>query len=166
MVTAQLDERAARRSPASPARGGRHLSLVVAVGPPDGGPRAVVRPGGGLRPVRAGCAGRRPGSARVAGPVAPPLRLTRRGRRLVAGLLIAGGIALAAAVGGAVFGGGSDGLRLAGDSSVVVRSGDTLWSIAGSAAPEEDPRAVVDAIVALNGLEGVGLVPGQVLQLP
>jgi nucleoid-associated protein YgaU len=81
------------------------------------------------------------------------------------------GLAAAIAVGtallvAALLDGGSGGLRLAGDSSVVVQSGDTLWSIAVTVAPERDTRAVVDAIVAANHLPGVDLVPGQVLQLP
>jgi nucleoid-associated protein YgaU len=97
--------------------------------------------------------------------VSPALRLTRRGRRLVAGLCVAAGIGLAMVV-AAVAGPDPGGLRLAGDSSVVVRSGDTLWSIAVDLAPEEDPRAVVHALVEVNGLDGVGLVPGQVLELP
>lgn len=96
---------------------------------------------------------------------APPLRLTRRGRRFVAGLSVATGLVVAALT-AAVVDGGAGGLQLAGDSSVVVRPGDTLWSIAVDAAPEEDTRAVVDAIMVVNGLEGVGLAPGQVLQLP
>jgi nucleoid-associated protein YgaU len=94
-----------------------------------------------------------------------PLRLTRRGRRLVAGLSIGAGLGIAV-LAGAVDDADSGALRLAGDSSVVVQSGDTLWSIAAQAAPGEDTRAVVDAIMAVNDLSGVGLVPGQVLQLP
>ncbi|MFC7573277.1 LysM peptidoglycan-binding domain-containing protein [Klenkia terrae] len=57
-------------------------------------------------------------------------------------------------------------LELAGRSSVVVHSGDTLWSIAEAVAPDTDPRVVVDAIQEANGLSGAGLVPGQVLVLP
>ncbi|WP_448616074.1 LysM peptidoglycan-binding domain-containing protein [Modestobacter sp. URMC 112] len=94
-----------------------------------------------------------------------PLRLTRRGRRVVAALSVAAGIAVALAA-TAVVGGSPGGLQPVGDSSVVVRSGDTLWSIAGDVAPEEDRRAVVDAIVEVNDLDGVGIVPGQLLQLP
>jgi nucleoid-associated protein YgaU len=136
--------------------------------------REVVRPGRaalavGPRPVRVGCAGagvvgsagRRAGSHRPA----PPLRLTRRGRRLVAALSIAVGIGIAV-LAAAVLDGSAGGLRLAGDSSVVVQSGDTLWSIAVTVGPERDTRAVVHAIMAANDLPGVGLVPGQVLQLP
>jgi LysM repeat protein len=62
--------------------------------------------------------------------------------------------------------GADEGLHLAGVSSVVVEPGDTLWSIAVSVADGEDVRVVIDRIQELNGLEGSGLVPGQVLQLP
>lgn len=97
-----------------------------------------------------------------------PLRLTRRGRRVVAGLVLVGGLGFAVLVGSAVLGGGAvaPGLALAGESSVVVQPGDTLWSIASDIAPEEDPRGVVDALQEANGLEGSSLVPGQVLLVP
>lgn len=124
-------------------------------------PVLVLVPGAGVdRGARGVAAGRAAGVRRP-----PPLRLTRRGRRLVAGLSLATGLGVAALT-ATVVDGGAGGLQLAGDSSVVVQSGDTLWSIAADAAPEEDTRAVVDAIMAVNGLDGVGLVPGQVLQLP
>lgn len=84
---------------------------------------------------------------------------------MVAALSVATGIGVALAT-GAGLGGGPGGLKPVGDSSVVVRSGDTLWSIAGDVAPEEDRRSVVDAIVEVNDLDGVGIVPGQRLQLP
>jgi Tfp pilus assembly protein FimV len=139
--------------------------------PPARRPVLTLVPGGGAdrgavqarpdRGTRRAADGRAAGARRPA----PPLRLTRRGRRLVAGLSVATGLGVAV-LGVAVADGGSGGLQLAGDSSVVVRSGDTLWSIAADAAPEEDVRAVVDAIIAVNDLPGVGLVPGQVLQLP
>jgi nucleoid-associated protein YgaU len=93
------------------------------------------------------------------------VRLTRRGRRLVAVLVLAAG------VGGAVLGrevlAPDSGLRLAGESSVVVEPGDTVWSIAGEVAgPGEDVRTVVHAIVELNGLDDAVVVSGQVLELP
>ena len=64
---------------------------------------------------------------------------------------------------------GADGgeLQLAGERSVVVEPGDTVWSIAGEVAgADQDVRTVVDAIEELNDLEGSALVPGQVLALP
>jgi LysM repeat protein len=70
-------------------------------------------------------------------------------------------------VGSTLSGDGGSGLRLAGETSVVVGHGDTLWSIAaGIAGDEEDVRAVVSDIRALNGLSDASLVPGQVLVLP
>jgi LysM repeat protein len=48
----------------------------------------------------------------------------------------------------------------------VVRSGDTVWSIAQDAVPGRDPRPVVDAILESNGLDAGALVPGQVLVIP
>jgi hypothetical protein len=94
-----------------------------------------------------------------------PLRLTRRGRRLVAVLSLAVGLAVAGGV-TTVLDGPDSGLQLAGQSSVVVEPGDTLWSIAREVAPQEDTRAVVDALSEVNGLGDTVLIPGQVLQLP
>jgi Tfp pilus assembly protein FimV len=49
---------------------------------------------------------------------------------------------------------------------VVVREGDTLWSIARQIRPDTDPRVTVDAIVDSNGVEAGALVPGQSLVVP
>jgi LysM domain len=49
---------------------------------------------------------------------------------------------------------------------VVVRDGDTLWSIAQRMRPDADPRATVDAIVRTNGVQAGALVPGQSLTVP
>jgi nucleoid-associated protein YgaU len=78
---------------------------------------------------------------------------------------LASGVALGSWLGPLVSGGGG-GLRLVGESTVVVRAGDTLWSIASAVDGERDVRAVVDEIQALNGLRGAELVPGQTLLLP
>lgn len=51
-------------------------------------------------------------------------------------------------------------------TAYLVRSGDTLWSIAERLAPGADPRPVVDAIAAANGVDAGGLVPGQMLLIP
>ncbi|NEK86757.1 LysM peptidoglycan-binding domain-containing protein [Blastococcus saxobsidens] len=99
------------------------------------------------------------------GAQAPRLRLTARGRRLVAVLVLAAGVGVVA-LADSLLGGGTGGLELMGTSSVTVERGDTLWSIAGSVAGERDVREVVDRIQELNGLDSAAIEPGQVLHLP
>jgi nucleoid-associated protein YgaU len=94
------------------------------------------------------------------------LRLTRRGRHLAIVIALAAGVALGSWLSPLMNGGGRDGLQLAGETSVVVQGGDTLWSIASSVAGDADVRSVVDEIQRLNHLDGTVLLPGQVLQLP
>jgi nucleoid-associated protein YgaU len=106
------------------------------------------------------------GPDRGASPERTPVRLTARGRRLVAALGLAFGVGAAALVGSALPGSSASTLHLAGQSSVVVRAGDTVWSIATSVAGDRDVRVVVDRIQALNGLHGSAITPGQVLRLP
>ncbi len=48
----------------------------------------------------------------------------------------------------------------------LVRSGDTLWSIARHLSPGEDPRPFVDALAEANGVDPGSLVPGQALVVP
>jgi predicted Zn-dependent protease len=52
-------------------------------------------------------------------------------------------------------------------TSVVVRSGDTLWSLA---APHTSPGAsvqdTIDRIASVNHLEGATIVPGERLVIP
>lgn len=106
-------------------------------------------------------------AARPVGQAGPaPMRLTARGRRLVASLGLAAGVGAAALVAGVAHGSGGDGLQLVGQTSVVVHQGDTLWSIAASVAGDDDVRDVVDRIREVNGLRGSDLIPGQVLALP
>jgi hypothetical protein len=98
---------------------------------------------------------------------APVLRLTRRGRMLLAAVSV---IIFGSAV--AVLG-----LRVAGvlepgpDFSrtvpVQVAPGQTLWSIAQSTNPSQDPAIVVEKIADLNKLaSSADVVPGQTLQIP
>ena len=135
---------------------------------------AGMQQGAGAAPVSA-----RPSSARVTPAVAhrpaatrgdrtrSGLRLTARGR-VVAVVLAASGAFGLGAVAGAVPRGRPDTreLRLAGDSSVVVESGDTLWSIATAVAGDGDVRPVVDGLRVLNDLDSSRILPGQVLRLP
>lgn len=128
-----------------------------AAGPAGPAGRPPVVAASAVRPVRGGCAVR--GEA-------PRLRLTRRARRLRAVLILALGLVVGSWLGAVVAGGDGAALHLVGESSVVVESGDSLWSIASSVAGESDVRGVVDRIQELNGLEGTVLVPGQVLRVP
>ncbi len=50
--------------------------------------------------------------------------------------------------------------------TLVVQPGDSLWAIARRAEPSVDPRAMVDAIAAANGIGASALVPGQRLVVP
>ena len=49
---------------------------------------------------------------------------------------------------------------------VTVTPGDTLWSIAGQAAPDRDPRDVIEEIRQLNDMTGDELPIGVVLRVP
>jgi LysM repeat protein len=90
------------------------------------------------------------------------VRLTRRGRAVVVllALALAGfGVVLAAPA--------SQAADPAGPApTVVVRSGDTLWSIAARYAPGGDPFATIDEIRRLNGLTGYTIPVGVRLTLP
>lgn len=50
--------------------------------------------------------------------------------------------------------------------TMVVRPGDTLWSIARRIQPGMDPRKTVYEIKKLNELQSVNLRPGQTLMIP
>ncbi len=142
----------ARPVPAS--RPGPATRPIPAIRPVPGPRVPVPRSRDPIGPDR-----RRPGGDRS-------VRLTRRGRLLLVVLSLAVGLAIGALVGSWLGGGTHGALRLAGDSSVVVQSGDTLWSVATSVAGDDDVRDVVEQIRQLNHLDGTVLQPGQVLRLP
>jgi LysM repeat protein len=50
--------------------------------------------------------------------------------------------------------------------TVTVQPGQSLWSIAGSLAPDRDARDVVADIVQLNNLSAGPVIPGQQLFVP
>jgi len=93
-----------------------------------------------------------------------PLRLTRRGRVVIAVaafLLACSGVV---AAGGAQAGAPHRGVEV---TRHVVEPGETLWALAGSvASPREDLRDVVAEIEKLNDLDGAGLRAGEQLLLP
>jgi LysM repeat protein len=97
-------------------------------------------------------------------PASPPLRLTRRGRAVVLGLLV-----LLASVASAVL--FTTASRAAGDPAapaptITVRPGETLWDIAAEATPHRNGWAAVDEIRRLNHLGGNDVQAGQILVLP
>jgi hypothetical protein len=101
------------------------------------------------------------GAIAVGAPVRP-VRLTRRGRvvALVVLLVLATVlVALAAAPGEAADPAGPL-------PTTVVAPGDTLWSVAGHAAPGRDRFQIIDEIRRLNGIRDYTVHPGQRLILP
>lgn len=102
-------------------------------------------------------------------PAAKPttrLRMTKRGRRVLIGL-IALPIVIAAFT-AALNSGGAVATGEAGANDftyVTVSQGESLWQLAQEIAPTKDPRDVVAEIVALNNLQGE-LQPGQKIALP
>jgi LysM domain len=99
----------------------------------------------------------------------PPLRLTRRGRIVVAVaavLLVTVISLLAAGVAQATSHRPSPRAARQNLVQVVVRPGQTLWSVAESADPDQDTRVVVQQIVDLNSLSGPTVSAGQPLWVP
>jgi LysM repeat protein len=97
------------------------------------------------------------------------LRLTVRGRRALAVLAaLPAVVALSVAVvsGGSALASRDTGVAGESFTTVTVSSGETLWSIAESVAPQADPRDVVDSIVRLNALDSVMVQAGQSLSIP
>jgi len=152
---------AAVRAPMSPPAPARVATRPRAAGPVPGA--APARPARHARVVRPA---RRPaGHGRV--------RLTRRGRLVVWALaaLTAAAVLIPVwllAAGGAQA--ANHGLPPAavhaGLRQVVVRPGQTLWSIAMAAEPTADPRVVTQEIIQVNALSSQVLVPGESLWVP
>ena len=109
-----------------------------------------------------------PGSGRAGG-----VRLTRRGRVVLAAFAVVVSTAMVTLFWLSVAGGAqaaSHGLRpgaaYQGMTQVVVRPGQTLWSIASRAEPAADPRLVIQQIIQVNGLNGSVIQPGESLWVP
>lgn len=101
-------------------------------------------------------------------PVAP-LRLTRRGRVVVAmaaALLVTMVSLLLAGVAQATNNGPSPRAGRENLVQVIVRPGQSLWSVAESADPDQDTRAVIQQIIDLNSLTGDTVFAGQRLWVP
>jgi nucleoid-associated protein YgaU len=126
----------------------------------------------GVRPVRA--VRPRPGAINEAkrsrdAAARRGLRLTRRGRVVVAvtATLVAGGLCVAGATAAQATSGAASAHGAAGAAEqVVVRPGDTLWSIAKSADPGADTQTIVQQMLQVNRLAGAHIAPGQHLWVP
>ena len=101
------------------------------------------------------------------------VRLTRRGRIVVA-VFMMGAMVLVAVLAWLA---GTARADAAGSGSppaavyhslraVVVRPGQSLWEIAAQAAPSADPRGVIQEIIDVNALSGMSVQPGQRLWVP
>ena len=110
---------------------------------------------------------RAPGPAPRGAAAPGTLRLTVRGRRVVVAIALSGALGLGAVAGSVLPHELRESeLRLAGESTIVVESGDTLWSIAAMLAGDGDVRAVVHRLRVLNDLDSSVIRRGQVLRLP
>ena len=121
------------------------------------GPEPTSRP----HPAHAHATRPQPGSA--------PLRLTRRGRIVVAvaaALLLAALSLVIAASAQATNHPLPPRAAQQGLTQVTVRPGQSLWSVAESADPHADTRVVIQQIIELNGLTGNVVFTGQRLWVP
>jgi LysM domain len=118
-------------------------------------------------PVMTGQA--RPRAILQGSPRAGSLRLTRRGRVVAAALaaLLITGLSLVAAVSAEATSHPAPPSAVRQSLvQVVVRPGQSLWSVAESADPAADTRLVVQRIIDLNGLTSDAIQPGQQLWVP
>ncbi len=135
---------------------------------------AVTRPcSSGTRPRQSGAAHParrvRRDVAHHPAPLGAALRLTRRGRAVaaaVAALLVTLVSLLAAGAAQATNHALPPGAARQNLVQVIVRPGQSLWSVAESTDPNQDTRAVVQQIVDLNALSGDVVFAGQQLWVP
>jgi len=123
------------------------------------------------QPTSAQPASAQPASAQPASaqPASVPLRLTRRGRVVVAVaavlLLAVLSLVIAASAQATSHPVSSPGTQQS-LAQVTVRPGQSLWSVAEAADPNADTRVVIQRVVELNGLTGNVVFAGQRLWVP
>ena len=102
-------------------------------------------------------------SGQVLRPAQPGIKLTVRGRRLVALLAL---LPIVAAF--LLIGTHSAQAETAMPATAIIKieAGQTLWDVAVAIAPNEDPRATIWTIKALNGLATSEVQAGQALVVP
>ena len=97
-------------------------------------------------------------------PGARGVRLTRRGRLCLALLTLGLTAGVVTATGQGAVATSEPGATATGVH--VVRSGETLWSIAHDVAPGADPRETVARIMDLNGMGSASVSAGRALVVP
>jgi len=102
-------------------------------------------------------------SGQVLRPAQPGIKLTVRCRRLVALLAL---LPIVAAF--LLIGTRSAQAETAMPTTAIIKieAGQTLWDVAVAIAPNEDPRATIWTIKALNGLQTSEVQAGQALVVP
>ena len=162
----------ARRSPA-----GSLISIqqVTGTAPPAGaGAERIARAAGPARPVparlgRPVLVGRPVSAPRAPGGVpSRRIRLTRRGRIVVAALAVVAACGLFVAAASAAQASSPAAAHAATGSGqrIIVQPGSTLWSIAENADPHADARIVVQEMLRANRLKTADITAGQRLWVP
>jgi Tfp pilus assembly protein FimV len=95
-----------------------------------------------------------------------PLRLTRRGKRLI----IAAALGLVLVISAPAITSLAEATNQSAapeqiSALITIQPGDTLWEIAGRIAPDRDPREVIWELKQLNPLPA-GLIAGDQLRIP
>jgi LysM repeat protein len=119
------------------------------------------------RPEPASRSSARPEPARDRA-AAAPLRLTRRGRVVVAvaAALLLAALSLVIAASAQAMNHPVPRTAQQGLTQVIVRPGQSLWSVAENADPDADTRVVIQQIIELNSLTGDVVFAGQRLWVP
>jgi hypothetical protein len=105
--------------------------------------------------------------ARATSARAPRLRITARGRRVVATLVAIPLALIAVVIGVNATGAVATQAPVVNSFTYVsVEPGQSLWQVAEQLAPTADPREVVADIVSLNQLPSADVAAGQKLAIP
>jgi nucleoid-associated protein YgaU len=98
-----------------------------------------------------------------------PVRFTRPGRAVITAAAVLTIGALSMALAGAAEATGHSGASATpgrGVTKVVIRAGESLWSVAEAHDPNADTRLVIAEILQLNSVKSDQVQPGQVLWVP
>jgi LysM domain len=165
--TAPSDTAPSDTAPSDTARTRAAVRWTAPLDPPAPAPSQAPRP----QPPGDQAARPRPARDQATRPETanPPLRLTRRGRIVVAvaaALVLAALSLVIASAAQATNHPVSSRAGQQGLAQITVHSGQSLWSVAENADPAADTRVVIQQIIELNGLTGNVVFAGQRLWVP